>query len=44
MHDQHLLAAALDGVDPVIFVTERCLARCAGKVLSHFRIHIEHLV
>ena len=42
-HDQHLLAAALGGVDPAIVVTESCLARCAPQILACFAVHIEHL-
>jgi hypothetical protein len=42
-HDQHLLAAALDGVDPSIFVTEDRLARCAAQILTHFDVHITRL-
>ena len=43
-HDQHLLAAALNGDDPTIFVTEARLAECAAGILAHFAIHIAHLV
>lgn len=42
-HDQHLLAAALDGVDPAIVVTEQRLNQCAQAILNHFAIHIEYL-
>lgn len=42
-HDQHLLAAALGGNDPAIFVTERRLAQCAARVLACFAVHVEHL-
>jgi hypothetical protein len=42
-HDQHLLAAAIGGVDPSIFVTERHHFRCQAKVLRHFRVHLEDL-
>lgn len=42
-HDQHLLAAALDGVDPAIVVTEQRLNRCAQAVRAHLAIQIEYL-
>jgi len=42
-HDRHLLAAALGGADPTIFVTESRLAQCGVRVLRHFRVHVEHL-
>jgi hypothetical protein len=42
-HDQHLLAAALDGDEPAIVVTERYLVQCAAAVLNHFAIRIEDL-
>ncbi len=42
-HDQHLLAAALDGDDSTIFVTEARLAGCAAAILAHFAVHIAHL-
>lgn len=42
-HDQHLLAAAFGGDDPVIVVTEPRLAQCAPRILACFAIHIEHL-
>jgi|HubBroStandDraft_6_1064221.scaffolds.fasta_scaffold00040_2 hypothetical protein len=42
-HDQHLLAAALDGVDPTIFVTEPFHVQCAASVLAHFKIHVADL-
>lgn len=42
-HDQHLLAAALDGVDPAIVVTEQRHGECAQAILKHFEIHIEYL-
>lgn len=42
-HDQHLLAAARDGNDPTIFVTEDHLAGCAQKVFKYFSIHVRHL-
>jgi hypothetical protein len=42
-HDQHLLAAALGGVDPSVFVTEERLARCAPRILSHFAVRVNQL-
>lgn len=42
-HDQHLLAAALDGVNPIIVVTEPRLAQCAPRILACFAVHVEHL-
>jgi hypothetical protein len=39
-HDQHLLAAAVGGEDPSVFVTESRLATCAPQVLSHFSVHV----
>jgi hypothetical protein len=42
-HDQHLLAAALNGVDPVIVVTEEHHSQCANAILKHFAVHIEYL-
>lgn len=42
-HDQHLLAAAVDGLDPSIFVTEKVLADCAAPVRRHFHIHVVQL-
>ncbi len=42
-HDQHLLAAALDGADPSIFVTEVRLADCARRVFAYFAVHVELL-
>lgn len=43
-HDQHLLAAALGGIDPVIVVTEERHAQCAEQILRCFAMHVEHLV
>jgi hypothetical protein len=40
-HDQHLLAAALEGHDPSIVVTEQRLAQCATAILANFEVHIE---
>lgn len=42
-HDQHLLAAAIGGDDPTIFVTEARLAGCAGAILGRFDIRVTHL-
>jgi hypothetical protein len=42
-HDQHLLAAALGGNHPSIYVTEELLANCASGIHRVFRIRI-HLV
>ena len=42
-HDQHLLAAAIGGIDPSIFVTERHHCRCKSRILRHFSVHIEDL-
>jgi hypothetical protein len=42
-HDQHLLAAAIDGDNPSIVVTEERLQQCAGKILRHFGIHLEYI-
>jgi hypothetical protein len=42
-HDQHLLAAAIDGNNCCIFVTENFLHSCGDKVLRHFRIHVHHI-
>jgi len=42
-HDQHLLAAALDGDDSTIVVTESRLAQCATRILRYFHVHVEYL-
>jgi hypothetical protein len=42
-HDQHLLAAAIDGDEPTIFVTEEYLAGCAPQILQRFGIRVERL-
>ena len=42
-HDQHLLAAAIGGQNPTIFVTEGAHAKCAARILAHFGIHIANL-
>jgi hypothetical protein len=42
-HDQHLLAAAVGGIQPTIFVTESHLHACAASVLACFAVHVEHL-
>jgi hypothetical protein len=42
-HDQHLLAAALGGDDPTVFVTEDRHANCAACILARLRIHVSQL-
>ena len=42
-HDQHLLAAALGGVDPAIVVTELHLGQCASKIFRLFAVHVEYI-
>ncbi|MGD0036813.1 MAG: hypothetical protein ABSC53_05930 [Bacteroidota bacterium] len=42
-HDQHLLAAAIGGSNPLILVTEPILANCGQKILRHFKIHVDHV-
>lgn len=42
-HDQHLLAAALNGHRPYVYVTEAQLARCASGIHRVFSIRV-HLV
>ena len=39
-HDQHLIAAALGGTRPVIYVTESQLANCAKRIKRVFSIRI----
>jgi hypothetical protein len=39
-HDQHLLAAAIEGDRPHIYVTEQILANCAARVYRTFRIRV----
>lgn len=41
-HDQHLLAAAIGGSDPLIAVTEDRLHQCAATIFKHFQVHIEY--
>ncbi len=43
-HDQHLLAAAIGGLRPSIFVTEQTHANCAACILRNFAVRVEHLV
>lgn len=43
-HDQHLLAAALGGDEPSIYVTERRHSDCGPKILNRFGIRIKRLV
>lgn len=42
-HDEHLLAAAIDGEDPSIYVTDQRLARCAAGILRAFRIRVHQV-
>jgi len=42
-HDQHLLAAAIDGIDPSIVVTERNHVKCANCIRKHFAVRLEDL-
>jgi hypothetical protein len=42
-HDQHLLAAALGGNRPCVYVTEKKLANCAAGIHRIFDVHV-HLV
>ena len=42
-HDQHLLAAALGGDRPCVYVTEAQLANCAAGIQRIFRVRV-HLV
>lgn len=42
-HDQHLLAAALDGENPEIYVTEAILANCDAGIYRVFRIHVRQV-
>jgi hypothetical protein len=42
-HDQHLLAAALGGIDPSIHVTEPRLAQCGRRILASFGVRIDQL-
>jgi hypothetical protein len=42
-HDQHLLAAALEGTRSTIFVTEKLLATCKRGVKRKFQINVERL-
>jgi hypothetical protein len=42
-HDQHLLAAAVGGDNPTVFVTEQRHAQCAAAIHRHFEIRIEDL-
>lgn len=39
-HDQHLLAAAIDGIDPVVLTTEDAHGVCAAKVQRAFSIRV----
>ena len=42
-HDQHLLAAALGGIDSLIVVTEVRLFQCAAQILRSFDVHVERV-
>jgi len=42
-HDQHLIAAALDGVNPCICVTESHHAVCSELIWRRLKIQIEHI-
>ena len=42
-HDQHLIAAAIGGVNPSIFVTEQKHATCAVLIWRRMRIQVEHI-
>lgn len=39
-HDQHLIAAALNGVRPSIYVTEETLCQCHSRIHREFRISV----
>lgn len=42
-HDQHLLAAAIEGHRTTIFVTEDLHANCAKKIKREFKISVEQV-
>jgi len=42
-HDRHLIAAAVDGEDVTIHVTEERLGRCGASILRLFEIHVNHV-
>jgi hypothetical protein len=42
-HDQHVLAAAIDGTNVTIHVTERVLGLCAQDIWRKFRIRINYV-
>lgn len=42
-HDQHLLAAALEGDGTTIFVTEEALAACGTAILRSFGISVDRI-
>ncbi len=42
-HDRHLLAAAVDGDQPSIVVTERQHVKCAKCILRRFAVHLEDM-
>ena len=43
-HDQHLLAAAIGGTRPTIYVTEKKLFSCATKVKREFSISVSSIL
>ena len=42
-HDQHLLAAAMEGHKPVVFVTEHRLSSCHSKIYRKMRISVANV-
>jgi hypothetical protein len=42
-HDQHLLAAAIDGVASAVFVTEERLACCRAAIKRRLGIDVRHV-
>lgn len=42
-HDQHLIAAALGGDEPCVYVTEEALANCSAAVHREFRVRVEQV-
>jgi|SRR5208337_2809630 len=42
-HDQHLLAAALGGDRPTVFVSEARHVACAKKILARFAVRVTRL-
>jgi hypothetical protein len=39
-HDQHLIAAAIGGENPTIYVTEHALDVCGARIYRDFDIHV----